>query len=269
MNYIYCYTNKINGHKYVGQTNNIERRKREHRSNAFNPNSSEYNYLFHQKLREYGEDNFIFSILEETTEDKINEAEQYWIKEMHSYVGENGYNLTVGGQPSPQQSLYENKIVDIKNDIKKGVAYSIIQSRYGISIPHISSINHGKYYYDANETYPLYKYYNNESENNYIKELLKTSDLSMKEIANQTGMSYSTIKKINSGALQCDKNETYPLRNSAAGEQRAKKIQQMLLNGSSNQEIISKFGVSEITIRRINKGESYYNSLLKYPLRNL
>lgn len=63
MNYIYCYTNKINGHKYVGQTNNIERRKREHLSDANNPNSKEYNYLFHKKLREYGEDNFIFSIL--------------------------------------------------------------------------------------------------------------------------------------------------------------------------------------------------------------
>ena len=51
MNYIYCYTNKINGHKYVGKTNNLERRKREHRSNANNPLSKEYNYLFHRKLR--------------------------------------------------------------------------------------------------------------------------------------------------------------------------------------------------------------------------
>ena len=26
MYYIYCYTNKINNHKYVGQTNNLKRR---------------------------------------------------------------------------------------------------------------------------------------------------------------------------------------------------------------------------------------------------
>ena len=84
MNYIYCYTNKINGHKYVGKTNNLERRKREHRSNANNPLSKEYNYLFHRKLREYGEENFIFSILQELedtediyidTEDDDNEYE--------------------------------------------------------------------------------------------------------------------------------------------------------------------------------------------------
>ena len=28
MYYIYCYTNKLNDHKYVGQTNNLQRRIR-------------------------------------------------------------------------------------------------------------------------------------------------------------------------------------------------------------------------------------------------
>lgn len=269
MNYIYCYTNKINNHKYIGQTNNVERRKREHRSNANNPNSPEYNYLFHQKLREYGEENFIFSILEETTEDKIDEAEQYWIKEMHSYVQENGYNLTYGGNPPPTESLYKNIIEDIKNEIKQGIPYNKISNKYGISISHISAINHGMYYYNKDENYPLYKYYNNESEVLNIKNLLKTSILPMTEIAKQTGMAYSTIKKINSGALQFDENESYPLRKKSSTKVRAEQIQQMLLNGSSNQEIISVTGVSEQTIRRINKGETHYNSLLTYPLRNL
>lgn len=50
MNYIYCYTNKINNHKYIGQTNNFERRKREHASCSFNPAASSYNDLIHQKL---------------------------------------------------------------------------------------------------------------------------------------------------------------------------------------------------------------------------
>ena len=35
--YIYSFINKINGHRYIGKTNNVERRKREHYSLAFNP----------------------------------------------------------------------------------------------------------------------------------------------------------------------------------------------------------------------------------------
>lgn len=51
MYYIYCYKNKLNGHKYVGQTNNVQRRIKEHRSAAFNENSDDYNNLFHSKIR--------------------------------------------------------------------------------------------------------------------------------------------------------------------------------------------------------------------------
>lgn len=267
MNYIYCYTNKVNGHKYVGQTNNIERRKREHLSCAFNPNSKDYNYLFHKKIREYGIDNFIFSILEETTEDKVNEAEIYWIKEMHSSVKEDGYNLTEGGQPPVIESIYEKDIEEIKKAIKNGVSYSEINKQYGISISHISAINHGNYYFDENETYPLYKFYNNDSETQYIKDLLISSNKPMTEIAKETGMSYSTIKKINSGALQYDASQTYPLRKESSGEQRANEIKKMLLEKKTNQEIISITGVSATTIKRINNGTSYYDSNLSYPLR--
>ena len=63
MYYIYCYINKINNHKYVGQTNNYERRIREHRSCAFNEKASSFNDLIHKKIREYGEINFQITIL--------------------------------------------------------------------------------------------------------------------------------------------------------------------------------------------------------------
>ena len=65
MHYIYCYTNLINGKKYIGQTTNINRRKNEHLSSASNPNHKDYNVLFHIKLRQYGIENFNFEILEE------------------------------------------------------------------------------------------------------------------------------------------------------------------------------------------------------------
>ena len=41
----------------------------------------------------------------------------------------------------------------------------------------------------------------------------------------------------------------------------------MLLDKKTNQEIISITGVSVTTIKRINKGETHYDSNLSYPLR--
>ena len=43
--YIYSYINKINGYRYIGKTNNIERRRREHKSQAYNPSSKYYTAL--------------------------------------------------------------------------------------------------------------------------------------------------------------------------------------------------------------------------------
>ena len=271
MNYIYCYTNKINGHKYVGKTNNLERRKREHKSNANNPLSKEYNYLFHRKLREYGEENFIFSILQklEDSED-INKAECFWIEQLKTFVGDNqgGYNLTRGGEEFSSICLYEENIQEIKTAIKNKVSFDKIKQKYGISISYISAINHGIYYREDNETYPLCKYYKDKDEVSYIKELLVNSSIPMKELAKQLGISYSTIKKINSGSLWKDDKTDYPLRKVSSGKQRAIEIQKMLLSGASKEEIIAKTNVSVITVRRINNGESYKDSSLHYPLRS-
>jgi group I intron endonuclease len=80
MNYIYCYTNKVNQHKYVGQTNNLKRRRNEHYSCAYNPKSVSYNCLFHQKIREYGINNFLFEVLEiiyDASQEYVNNREQY------------------------------------------------------------------------------------------------------------------------------------------------------------------------------------------------
>lgn len=76
MYYIYCYTNKINNHKYVGQTNNYKRRIREHHSCAFNEKASSYNDLIHQKIREYGEENFEISLIETLYTEDIEEVNQ-------------------------------------------------------------------------------------------------------------------------------------------------------------------------------------------------
>lgn len=271
MNYIYCYTNKINGHKYIGQTNNVERRKREHHSCAFNENSSQYLDLFHSKLRQYGEESFDFTILETIVdgEEATNQAEIKWIEYYHSYCGDNcgGYNMNRGGQLQVKW-IYKDKAEAIREAIKSGWPYEEITNMYGISPGHISNINHGKYYYNKNETYPLYKYYKDD-EVAQAKDLLINSTLTMKEIAEDLKLAYSTIKKLNYGTLRHEDDVEYPLRKKNVQTQRADLIKQLLEENKTNQEIMMLTGMTSQSINKINKGITYKDNDRIYPIRSL
>lgn len=92
---IYCYTNMINGKKYIGQTIEEERRRKEHKS-------LRYSSYFHEAVKKYGWDNFKYEILyrknyldEETLHISLNLMEIYYINKFNSYYG--GYNATLGG----------------------------------------------------------------------------------------------------------------------------------------------------------------------------
>ena len=95
---IYCYTNKNNRKKYIGQTIDKEGRKYGH----LNVNQK-YKTLFDKILQKEGEENFEYEILFEIDEkrskifDILNEKEKYYIKLYNSQVP-NGYNISEGGK---------------------------------------------------------------------------------------------------------------------------------------------------------------------------
>jgi len=91
MRHIYIFKNKINNKVYVGQSKHPTKRKNEHLSCARDGVDSKLYWA----IRKYGEDNFIFEIIEECEDETTNQREEYWIKYYDSF--ENGYNLTTGG----------------------------------------------------------------------------------------------------------------------------------------------------------------------------
>lgn len=104
---IYKYTNKINGHCYIGQSVDIRRRQYSHKFSAFNEEAQDYNSQFHQAIRKYGLENFDFEIVaeissEEYTKQMLDELEQFFIQYYNSY--ENGYNATKGGDDNPNRA---------------------------------------------------------------------------------------------------------------------------------------------------------------------
>lgn len=86
---IYKIENLINHKKYIGQSIEIEKRWQKHLQ-------AKDDFAIHVALCKYGKDNFSFQIIEECSEDKLDERECYWIKYYNSLVP-NGYNMAEGG----------------------------------------------------------------------------------------------------------------------------------------------------------------------------
>ena len=115
---IYLIENKINHHKYVGQSIDIAKRWKAHlqRYKIFN---KEYDKVLYQAFRKYGISNFNFTILEECSREQLNEKELYWIKYYDSY--RHGYNCSDNAQPYAESGeqhhnhkLTEQDVIDIR-----------------------------------------------------------------------------------------------------------------------------------------------------------
>jgi group I intron endonuclease len=99
MHSIYKIENIINGKKYIGRTNNADRRKSEHLSAL---KYGKHRNVYLQKAWEkYGEHNFIFDVVDESENiNEIFEKEQEWIANLKTCDRKYGYNLTEGGEKS-------------------------------------------------------------------------------------------------------------------------------------------------------------------------
>lgn len=97
---IYCFTNKINNKKYVGQTQQtLKQRISNHLS------KTNKKYYFQNALLKYGIDNFDIEILEAISADtksnlklKLNTREKFYISKYKTTDHNYGYNLTKGGE---------------------------------------------------------------------------------------------------------------------------------------------------------------------------
>lgn len=111
---VYCYTNKLNGKKYIGITSrSLDEREKSHLYEAYNKNLSTYNVPFKRAIRKYGIDNFDKAILYVCDSfDEACEKEKFYIekyKTYYKYKNSNGYNATIGGDyiSCPKDKVYQ------------------------------------------------------------------------------------------------------------------------------------------------------------------
>ena len=94
---IYKVTNLVNKKIYIGQSiNSLDHRKKQHyKESKYHKNDTTY---FHNALKKYSEQDFIWEILEEvSTLEELNSREIYWINYYQSTNKKIGYNLKLGG----------------------------------------------------------------------------------------------------------------------------------------------------------------------------
>lgn len=85
---IYCFINKMNNKKYIGQSKNIVKR--------CSPSNYKGCTKFYSAIQKYGWDNFYQIILEANLSlEEANKKEEYYIKKYSTI--ETGYNLKSGG----------------------------------------------------------------------------------------------------------------------------------------------------------------------------
>ena len=112
MAYIYSITNNINQKKYIGkttQTNPYKRWKQHLQSAKCKEHTVAYGSVHTmpicRAISKYGESNFKFRVLEECSEESVNEREEHYIREYNTADGA-GYNCTYGGEGIKKPKKY-------------------------------------------------------------------------------------------------------------------------------------------------------------------
>ena len=100
---IYKIVKKENGKTYIGQSNDIERRIKEHQYKVDIP--------VELAIKKYGIDAFTYEVVEECSLEQLDEREIYWIEYYNTYKGF-GYNCNPGGGNNRSENNGRTKLTN-------------------------------------------------------------------------------------------------------------------------------------------------------------
>ena len=147
---IYKIENLLNHKCYVGQSIHIERRWQEH----CRPSAKS---IISNAIKKYGKENFSFQILEECSEDELDEKEIFYIEKFNCIVP-NGYNIKdyVDGNETTftlyDKEEFNNIVKEIKDNV---ISLQQISEKHDLCRRTIYRINKGEVHRLPNESYPL------------------------------------------------------------------------------------------------------------------
>ena len=157
---IYCIENVINNKKYIGKSNNVRNRIRDHIC-QLTKNKNDCTYL-QNAWNKNGEDNFIFYIVEECQKDVLNEREIFFINYFQSNNKEYGYNLTKGGDGTSGYKFSEEQLSK-----KSGKNHPLFGKNQSIETRQKMKDNHADF---SGENHPMWGKHHREESKNKIRD---------------------------------------------------------------------------------------------------
>ena len=274
---VYSIKNLINGKEYIGVSHNIVQRWYQHQSAA--RHYEKFGNPMYKDMYELGIQNFIFQILEENIkpEDK-DEREKFWIQERNTLIP-NGYNISIGGDGGNGVDRYSSAIrsQELLEEIQTAIrdtnlSFKKLAEKYCVTETVICGINLGQYYKTEGLNYPLrLSRYDKELVKRIISSLKYETHKTLRQIAEEYDVDLSQVEGINYGDIYHEDWLEYPLRSGKVASSciaDAPKIIDLLLNSDIPQKDIAKrFNVSPSIVTAINKGRSFKDESLTYPLR--
>ncbi len=159
---IYKIENLINHKVYIGQSIHIEKRWQQHCQQSGDS-------VIAKAIQKYGKKNFSFQIIEECSEQELDEKELFYIKQYNS-LAPNGYNITdyIDGQRRIYASYDKETLYQIIKDIKDtDLSFKDIANKYQLDISMIYYLNRGDYHTLQDFTYPLREVKNVKKQHHY------------------------------------------------------------------------------------------------------
>ena len=230
---IYSITNITNGKIYVGSSNNIERRWREHKNML--KSKKHHSTHLQNAWDKYGEDNFLFEILEECNENILLKREQYYIDFYSSADCYYGYNQSeIAGRPSITQEQRDRCAQILSEKFKGEGSWCNIYSETQI-INLIEDLKTGEYSYG---------------------QLSKKHNISYDIVASVAG--HASWKYLTDG-IEFPKGNKSTRENVKLTETDVVKIVELLQEGYTNNEIAEVFSVNVHTISDIRNHKTWKN----------
>lgn len=175
---IYKITSKDNPSLfYIGKSNNIERRFKEHIQKSYKQSRIPFDDL----ITKDNQDTFIFEILELCSVEQLSEKEKYWTDKLQATHSGNVFDggLTdVAGEHNPKSKLTEEDVIYIRQAYNEHKKQKEVYEKFKniISFNHFQNVWQGRVwahimpevFTDENKQYYIYENSKGEASNNAI-----------------------------------------------------------------------------------------------------